>query len=197
MTSQEPKTKSKKSQKSPGKTCWCSSPLKRYKCWSVTGGAFLLETLVLQSLRTSPFYWRLRGRGSLNLENSLKVLRELLFLGSVLTVYQTATSKIITYLSWGEGLLLCLASSSGVLWHHLQGEIGLKIKMHSLEECHWSENQVVFSLSCSVRPITFPCFWNSELNYNILEDAWGVKGTLKCLKTRKRSQRMFFALSTC
>ena len=124
MTSQEPKTKSKKSQKSPGKTCWCSSPLKRYKCWSVTGGAFLLETLVLQSLRTSPFYWRLRGRGSLNLENSLKVLRELLFLGSVLTVYQTATSKIITYLSWGEGLLLCsgiifrgaLASSSGGNW---------------------------------------------------------------------------------
>ena len=47
-----------------------------------------------------------------------------LFLGSVLTVYQTATSKIITYLSWGEGLLLCpgiifrgaLASSSGRNW---------------------------------------------------------------------------------
>ena len=47
-----------------------------------------------------------------------------LFLGSVLTVYQTATSKIITYLSWGEGLLLCsgiifrgaLASSSGGNW---------------------------------------------------------------------------------
>ena len=47
-----------------------------------------------------------------------------LFLGSVLTVYQTATSKIITYLSWGEWLLLCsgiifrgaLASSSGGNW---------------------------------------------------------------------------------
>ena len=47
-----------------------------------------------------------------------------LFLRSVLTVYQTATSKIITYLSWGEGLLLCsgiifrgaLASSSGGNW---------------------------------------------------------------------------------
>ena len=120
-----------------------------------------------------------------------------LFLGSVLTVYQTATSKIITYLVGEKDYYSALASSSGVLWHHLQGEIGLKIKMHSLEECHWSENQVVFSLSCSVRPITFPCFWNSELNYNILEDVWGVKGTLKCLKIRKRSQRMFFALSTC
>ena len=196
MTSQEPKTKSKKSQKSPGKTCWCSSPLKRYKCWSVTGGAFLLETLVLQSLRTSPFYWRLRGRGSLNLENSLKVLRELLFLGSVLTVYQTSTSKIITYLSWGEGLLLC----SGIIFRGA-------LASSSVEKLGWKSKctlwrsvtgqVIVFSLWCSVRPITFPCFWNSELNYNILEDVWGVKGTLKCLKLRKRSQRMLFAPSTC
>ena len=92
-----------------------------------------------------------------------------------------------------------------LLWHHLQGcsgiifmgELGLKIKMRSLEECHWSDYQVVvFSLWFSVRLITFPCFWNSELNYNILEDVWGVKGTLKCLKIQKRSQRMLFAPST-
>ena len=44
-----------------------------------------------------------------------------LFLGSVLTVYQTATSKIITYLSWGEGLLLC----SGIIF---RGKLGWKSK---------------------------------------------------------------------
>ena len=122
MTSQEPKTKSKKSQKSPGETCWCSSPPKRYKCWSVTGGAFLFETLVLQSLRTSPFYWRLRGRGSFKFGKFFKSFAgTALFLGSVLTVYQTATSKIITYLSWGEGLLLC----SGIIF---RGKLGWKSK---------------------------------------------------------------------
>ena len=119
-----------------------------------------------------------------------------LFLGSVLTVYQTATSKIITNLSWGEGLLLC----SGIIFRGA-------LASSSVEKLGWKSKctlwrsvtgqVIVFSLWCSVRPITFPCFWNSELNYNILEDVWGVKGTLKCLKLRKRSQRMLFAPSTC
>ena len=127
MTSQEPKTTSKMSQKSPGEKRWCSSPPKRYKCWSVSGGAFPLETLVLQSIRASPFCWRQTIFIFGKFFKSFVVTA--LFLGSDLTVSQTSTSKIITYLSWGEGLLLCsriivrdaLESSSG-------GNLGWKSK---------------------------------------------------------------------
>ena len=66
-----------------------------------------------------------------------------LFLGSVLTVYQTATSKIITYLVGEKDYYSALASSSGVLWHHLQWR-------------NWVENQnVLFGGVSLVKLLSF------------------------------------------
>lgn len=62
-----------------------------------------------------------------------------------------------------------VASSSG-------GKFRLKINENLfLEECHWSENQVIVFSWCSVRVDKIQCFWKYGLNYIIMVEVWGEK----------------------
>ena len=62
-----------------------------------------------------------------------------------------------------------VASSSG-------GKFRLKISKNLfLEECHWSENQVIVFSWCSVRVDKIQCFGKYGLNYIIMVEVWRKK----------------------
>ena len=198
MASQEPKTTSKMSQKSPGEKRWCSSSPKRYKCWSVSGGGFSTwDTGVTVSLSKSILL--MLGRQAIFIFGKFfkSFVVAALFLGSDLTVYQTSTSKIITYLRWGEGLLLCssiifrdaLESSSGE-------NLGWNSKCALWRSIIGLQSYCIFSLmQCQTYQVfMFLKLW-AKLQY--FGGRLRVKGTPKCLKMRKRFQRMLLSPSTC
>ena len=98
-----------------------------------------------------------------------------LFLRSGLTVYQTATSKTITY--WAPAFNLSWKKENTTpLWHHLLGgNLGWRSpNICSSEEFHGFENGVVvFFLWYSLRVTKIRCFWELEVNYTISGEVWG------------------------